>query len=86
MKLKSTGLRAVNRPSARTSYTYTYTCQAGFPGRDMPAQTLRLIALDLDGFHESGRQIIALIGRDILSQFVVTYDGPEAKLAFRATG
>ena len=71
--------------STGLSYGRIYTCQAGFPGRDMPAQKLRVTGLDLDGFQESGRQIIALIGRDILSQFVVTYDGPEAKLAFRAS-
>jgi hypothetical protein len=62
---------------------YLYSAKFSFPGTNLPT----LEFAQLTGVHLSGhvvphlnRPLIALIGRDILSRFVMIYHGPTASI------
>ena len=72
------GIMNVSTPSDPSKAVNTYTCALYFPGR--PLQ-------DIDPSFVAGVQLqnqgyIALIGRDILRNILMIYDGPGARITF----
>ena len=78
LALSPVGTTNVATPSNPSAVRNTYTCALYFPGCPLP---------DLDPSFVVGVELrtqgyIALIGRDILRDMVLIYDGPGARITF----
>ena len=80
--LTSLGLLPVERIGMATpsglGEASIYTCALYFPGYPLPDLDPSFVA----GVQLQGQDYLALIGRDILSDMILIYDGPGARITF----
>ena len=80
--LRNLGLQPVERISMATpsglGEASIYTCALYFPGYPLPDLDPSFVA----GVQLQGQDYIALIGRDILRNMILIYDGPGARVTF----
>jgi len=53
-----------------------YPAKFRFPGEAFEIEFSSVVGADLTGQHIAGQDIIALLGRDVLSKCVLIYNGP----------
>ena len=71
----------MSTPHTKDVYSFIYPAKLQFPGLSLASVPVRVVGCDLKWTTFDGREIIMLMGRDLLCSFLMVYNGVQSDVS-----